>query len=115
MNSLRDTSKEARGKKKEEKEKPAGLDRRRRRRTFAKRARSTTIHGAAPLGNYCTSLLGNVELLSGRVEIPAVALIGKGKGGIAMTYKWIDGDPLGGAVCRLEQGEKRAEEEGGRG
>lgn len=32
-----------------------------------------------------------------------------------MTYKWIDGDPLGGAVCKLEQGEKRAEEEGGRG
>lgn len=52
-----------------------------------------------------------------RVEIPAVALIGKGKG-IAMTYKWIDGDPLGGAVCRLEAGrEKRrkaGEDEGGK-
>lgn len=40
------------------------------------------------------------------MEIPAVALIGKGKG-IAMTYKWIDGDPLGGAVYRLEAGREK--------
>jgi len=57
------------------------------------------IHARKP----CTSLLGNVELLSGG-EVLAVALIKKGKG-IAggMTYKWID-DPLDGAVYKLERG-----------